>query len=108
MHEGDRDAPLLPCREQETQRFRVTTTVSANGHASFELRYEELLQRRLGTYRYAVAVRPRQVVAELCVELSITERAGICDLRVLPFQPADTRRGMSRTVTVPSSVVTAP
>lgn len=86
----------------------MTAAVAANGHVSFELRYEELLQRRLGTYRYAVAVRPRQVVAELRVELSITERAGIGDLRVLPFQPADARRGTSGTVTAPSAAVTAP
>ncbi|NXI65058.1 ITIH6 inhibitor, partial [Anseranas semipalmata] len=72
-------------KEQETQRFHVMATVAAGGWASFELSYEELLQRRLGTYRYAVSIRPRQVVAELRVELSITERAGIGDLRVLPF-----------------------
>ncbi|KAM9167071.1 inter-alpha-trypsin inhibitor heavy chain H6-like, partial [Mergus octosetaceus] len=82
-------------KEQETQRFRVTATVAANGAITFELCYEELLQRRLGTYRYAVAIHPRQVVAELRVELSITERAGISDLRVLPFQPADTQRGQA-------------
>ncbi|NXK57088.1 ITIH6 inhibitor, partial [Chauna torquata] len=73
-------------KEQETQRFRVMAAVAAGRRASFELRYEELLQRRLGTYRYAVSVRPRQVVAELRVELSITERAGIGDLRVLPLR----------------------
>lgn len=108
VHEGDRDAPLLTYREQETQRFRVTATVAANGDISFELCYEELLQRRLGAYRYAVAIHPRQVVAELRVELSITERAGISALRVLPFQPADTWRGTATTVTTPSVEVTAP
>uniref|UniRef100_A0A493SXR4 VWFA domain-containing protein n=1 Tax=Anas platyrhynchos platyrhynchos TaxID=8840 RepID=A0A493SXR4_ANAPP len=83
--------------EQETQRFRVTATVASNGDISFELCYEELLQRRLGAYRYAVAIHPRQIVAELRVELSITERAGISDLRVLPFHPADTQQGMKGT-----------
>ncbi|NWZ30209.1 ITIH6 inhibitor, partial [Asarcornis scutulata] len=82
-------------KEQESQRFRVTATVAANGDISFELCYEELLQRRLGAYRYAVAIHPRQIVAELRVELSITERAGISELRVLPFQPADTRQGQA-------------
>uniref|UniRef100_A0A8B9ZVD3 Inter-alpha-trypsin inhibitor heavy chain family member 6 n=1 Tax=Anas zonorhyncha TaxID=75864 RepID=A0A8B9ZVD3_9AVES len=88
--------------EQEPQRFRVTATVASNGDISFELCYEELLQRRLGAYRYAVAIHPRQIVAELRVELSITERAGISDLRVLPFHPADTQQGMAMMVTTPS------
>uniref|UniRef100_A0A8B9ZV90 Inter-alpha-trypsin inhibitor heavy chain family member 6 n=1 Tax=Anas zonorhyncha TaxID=75864 RepID=A0A8B9ZV90_9AVES len=90
----------------EPQRFRVTATVASNGDISFELCYEELLQRRLGAYRYAVAIHPRQIVAELRVELSITERAGISDLRVLPFHPADTQQGMAMMVTTPSIEVT--
>lgn len=86
----------------------MTATVASSGDISFELCYEELLQRRLGAYRYAVAIHPRQIVAELRVELSITERAGISDLRVLPFHPADTQQGMAITVTTPSVEVTAP
>uniref|UniRef100_A0A8V0X2W9 Inter-alpha-trypsin inhibitor heavy chain family member 6 n=1 Tax=Gallus gallus TaxID=9031 RepID=A0A8V0X2W9_CHICK len=69
----------------ETQRFHVTASVAAGGDASFELCYEELLRRRLGTYRYTVHLHPQRVVPELRVELSITERAGIAELRVLPL-----------------------
>ncbi|NXJ14047.1 ITIH6 inhibitor, partial [Odontophorus gujanensis] len=72
-------------KEKETQRFHVTVSVAAGGDASFELCYEELLRRRLGTYRYAVRLHPQRVVAELHVELSIAERAGIAELRVLPL-----------------------
>uniref|UniRef100_A0A8V0X7L7 Inter-alpha-trypsin inhibitor heavy chain family member 6 n=1 Tax=Gallus gallus TaxID=9031 RepID=A0A8V0X7L7_CHICK len=70
---------------KETQRFHVTASVAAGGDASFELCYEELLRRRLGTYRYTVHLHPQRVVPELRVELSITERAGIAELRVLPL-----------------------
>ncbi|XP_021238992.1 inter-alpha-trypsin inhibitor heavy chain H6 [Numida meleagris] len=72
-------------KEKETQRFRVMASVAAGGDASFELCYEELLRRRLGTYRYAVHLHPRRIAAELRVELSIAERAGIAELRVLPL-----------------------
>ncbi|XP_015128612.2 inter-alpha-trypsin inhibitor heavy chain H6 isoform X3 [Gallus gallus] len=80
-----RTAAHVGTKEKETQRFHVTASVAAGGDASFELCYEELLRRRLGTYRYTVHLHPQRVVPELRVELSITERAGIAELRVLPL-----------------------
>ncbi|XP_025935186.1 LOW QUALITY PROTEIN: inter-alpha-trypsin inhibitor heavy chain H6 [Apteryx rowi] len=73
-------------RERETERFRVSASVAAGSTVAFELRYEELLQRRLGHYQHAVSVRPGQVVPGLSVELSIAERAGLGFVRVLPLR----------------------
>ncbi|XP_067171174.1 inter-alpha-trypsin inhibitor heavy chain H6 [Apteryx mantelli] len=73
-------------REREMERFRVSASVAAGSTVAFELRYEELLQRRLGHYQHAVSVRPGQVVPGLSVELSIAERAGLGFVRVLPLR----------------------
>ncbi|XP_062454627.1 inter-alpha-trypsin inhibitor heavy chain H6 [Rhea pennata] len=73
-------------RERETERFRVSASMAAGGTVAFELHYEELLQRHLGHYEHAVSIRPGRVVANLSVELSIAERAGLGFVRVLPLR----------------------
>uniref|UniRef100_A0A8C8ST78 Inter-alpha-trypsin inhibitor heavy chain family member 6 n=1 Tax=Pelusios castaneus TaxID=367368 RepID=A0A8C8ST78_9SAUR len=76
-------------RDRETEKFRVSASVSAGNQVSFELSYEELLHRHLGKYQHAVSVRPRQVVGNLTVEVSISERTGIDYVHVLPLRDAD-------------------
>ncbi|XP_029769191.1 inter-alpha-trypsin inhibitor heavy chain H6 [Terrapene carolina triunguis] len=73
-------------RDRETEKFRVSASVAAGSQVSFELCYEELLQRHLGKYQHAVSVRPRQVVGNLTVEVSISERTGIDYVHVLPLR----------------------
>ncbi|KAM7134137.1 inter-alpha-trypsin inhibitor heavy chain H6 [Macrochelys suwanniensis] len=73
-------------RDRETEKFRVSASVAAGSHVSFELSYEEMLQRHLGKYQHAVSVRPQQVVGNLTVEVSISERTGIDYIHVLPLR----------------------
>ncbi|XP_053870720.1 inter-alpha-trypsin inhibitor heavy chain H6 [Malaclemys terrapin pileata] len=73
-------------RVRETEKFRVSASVAAGSQVSFELSYEELLQRHLGKYQHAVSVRPQQVVGNLTVEVSISERTGIAYVHVLPLR----------------------
>ncbi|XP_008173959.2 inter-alpha-trypsin inhibitor heavy chain H6 [Chrysemys picta bellii] len=73
-------------RDRETEKFRVSASVAAGSQVSFELSYEELLQRHLGKYQHAVSVRPQQVVGNLTVEVSISERTGIAYVHVLPLR----------------------
>ncbi|CAM5131604.1 unnamed protein product [Natator depressus] len=73
-------------RDRETEKFRVSASVAAGSQVSFELSYEELLQRHLGKYQHAVSVRPQQVVGNLTVEVSISERTGIDYVHVLPLR----------------------
>uniref|UniRef100_A0A8C8SUW1 Inter-alpha-trypsin inhibitor heavy chain family member 6 n=1 Tax=Pelusios castaneus TaxID=367368 RepID=A0A8C8SUW1_9SAUR len=77
-------------RDRETEKFRVSASVSAGNQVSFELSYEELLHRHLGKYQHAVSVRPRQVVGNLTVEVSISERTGIDYVHVLPLRTSQT------------------
>ncbi|KAG6921981.1 inter-alpha-trypsin inhibitor heavy chain family member 6, partial [Chelydra serpentina] len=45
-----------------------------------------MLQRHVGKYQHAVSVRPQQVVGNLTVEVSISERTGIDYVHVLPLR----------------------
>uniref|UniRef100_F6PM26 Inter-alpha-trypsin inhibitor heavy chain family member 6 n=1 Tax=Ornithorhynchus anatinus TaxID=9258 RepID=F6PM26_ORNAN len=73
-------------KDRETEKFRVSTSVEAGGTVTFTLSYEELLQRHLGKYQHAVSVRPQQVVKNLSVEVTISERTGIDYIHVLPLR----------------------
>uniref|UniRef100_A0A6I8R5G5 Inter-alpha-trypsin inhibitor heavy chain family member 6 n=1 Tax=Xenopus tropicalis TaxID=8364 RepID=A0A6I8R5G5_XENTR len=73
-------------RDRETVKFRVSVNVEAGEEITFELTYEELLRRHLGKYEYAVSVPSWQVVQNLSVEITISERTGIEYVRVLPLR----------------------
>uniref|UniRef100_A0A670K9V9 Inter-alpha-trypsin inhibitor heavy chain family member 6 n=1 Tax=Podarcis muralis TaxID=64176 RepID=A0A670K9V9_PODMU len=85
-------------KDRETEKFRVSASVEAGGKVAFELTYEELLQRHLGKYQHAISIRPHQVVRNLSVEVSISERTGISYVHVLPLRTSrlltNTLRGM--------------
>ncbi|XP_053329828.1 inter-alpha-trypsin inhibitor heavy chain H6 [Spea bombifrons] len=82
-------------RDRETEKFRVMVNVEAGGEIGFTLTYEELLRRQLGKYEHTVSVRPGQVVQNLTVEVTISERTGIEYVRVLPLR---TSRLLTNTV----------
>ncbi|XP_075774581.1 LOW QUALITY PROTEIN: inter-alpha-trypsin inhibitor heavy chain H6 [Pelodiscus sinensis] len=81
-----RTAAHVGTRDREMEKFRVSASVAAGSQVSFELSYEELLQRHMGKYQHAVSVRPQQVVENLTVVVSISERTGIDHLHVLPLR----------------------
>uniref|UniRef100_A0A8C4TK52 Inter-alpha-trypsin inhibitor heavy chain family member 6 n=1 Tax=Erpetoichthys calabaricus TaxID=27687 RepID=A0A8C4TK52_ERPCA len=80
---------------KETEKFRLAINVEAESQMTFTLTYEELLQRRLGHYEVVLSVRPGQLVSNLTLELSISERTGISFLKVLPLR---TTKLLSNTV----------
>ncbi|CAH2316526.1 inter-alpha-trypsin inhibitor heavy chain H6 [Pelobates cultripes] len=71
---------------RDTEKFRVMVNVEAGGEIGFTLTYEELLRRQLGKYEHAVSVRPGQIVQNLSVEVTISERTGIEYVQVLPLR----------------------
>ncbi|KAM4697127.1 inter-alpha-trypsin inhibitor heavy chain H6 [Rhinophrynus dorsalis] len=82
-------------RDREIEKFRVSMNVEAGGEMTFTLTYEQLLRRQLGKYEHAVSVRPGQVVQNLTVEVTVSERTGIEYIQVLPLR---TSRLMTNTV----------
>uniref|UniRef100_A0A8C5ETK0 Inter-alpha-trypsin inhibitor heavy chain family member 6 n=1 Tax=Gouania willdenowi TaxID=441366 RepID=A0A8C5ETK0_GOUWI len=72
--------------EREVEKFRVAVSVPSGTRMSFLLSYEELLPRRLGRYELSLGLRPGQLVPNLTVDVSITERTGISFIKVLPLK----------------------
>ncbi|XP_077140658.1 inter-alpha-trypsin inhibitor heavy chain H6 isoform X1 [Ranitomeya variabilis] len=73
-------------RDRETEKFRVSMSVEAGGEITFTLTYEELLRRQLGKYEHSISVKPGQIVQNLTVQVTISERTGIDYVRVLPLR----------------------
>ncbi|XP_073397080.1 inter-alpha-trypsin inhibitor heavy chain H6 [Dendrobates tinctorius] len=73
-------------RDRETEKFRVSMNVEAGGEITFTLTYEELLRRQLGKYEHSVSVKPGQIVQNLTVQVTISERTGIDYVQVLPLR----------------------
>uniref|UniRef100_A0A8C6XZ26 Inter-alpha-trypsin inhibitor heavy chain family member 6 n=1 Tax=Naja naja TaxID=35670 RepID=A0A8C6XZ26_NAJNA len=90
-----RTAAHVGTKDREIEKFRVSTSVEAGRKVAFELTYEELLQRHLGKYQHAISIRPQQLVRNLTVEVSISERTGIDHVQVLPLR---TSRLMTNTL----------
>ncbi|XP_077196425.1 inter-alpha-trypsin inhibitor heavy chain H5 isoform X2 [Paroedura picta] len=75
------------------ETFKASGTIPRKGQAVFLLHYEELMQRRLGKYQYALSIRPQQLVGRLRVEVNILENAGITSLEVPPLQSSRSQGG---------------
>nr|XP_033777545.1 inter-alpha-trypsin inhibitor heavy chain H6 isoform X2 [Geotrypetes seraphini] len=81
-----RTAAHVGTKDRETERFRVLVSVAGGEEIMFALTYEELLRRHLGKYEHAVSVRPQQVVHNLTVTVTVSERTGIDYIHVLPLR----------------------
>ncbi|KAM3925913.1 inter-alpha-trypsin inhibitor heavy chain H5 [Leptodactylus fuscus] len=92
--------------ENGMETFNATAIIPGKNKAVFLLKYEELLQRRLGVYEHAVSVRPMQLVGNLMVETTIWETSGITFLEVLPLQNNKQKsKNMNATAPPPSTVI---
>ncbi|XP_027899758.1 inter-alpha-trypsin inhibitor heavy chain H5 [Xiphophorus couchianus] len=72
--------------EPEVELFRTTVSIPGRNQAVFLLMYEELLQRRLGSYELVTSLRPLQLVSRLSLDVTIVDHAPIVDLEVLPLR----------------------
>uniref|UniRef100_A0A672IRI4 Inter-alpha-trypsin inhibitor heavy chain family member 6 n=1 Tax=Salarias fasciatus TaxID=181472 RepID=A0A672IRI4_SALFA len=71
---------------REIEKFRVAVSVPSGARMSFLLTYEELLPRRLGRYELSLGLRLGQLVQNLTLDVSITERTGISFIKVFPLK----------------------
>ncbi|KAM6924500.1 inter-alpha-trypsin inhibitor heavy chain H6 [Xenentodon cancila] len=79
-------AGLVATKEREIEKFRVAVSVPPGTRMSFFLSYEELIIRRLGRYELSLGLRPGQLVQNLTLDVSITERTGLSFIKVLPLK----------------------
>ncbi|XP_063071691.1 inter-alpha-trypsin inhibitor heavy chain H3-like isoform X2 [Engraulis encrasicolus] len=62
--------------------FKTSVAVAAHSKVTFELTYEELLQRRLGKYELLINTQPGQPVKDFKIEVKMYEKPGINFLEV--------------------------
>ncbi|XP_023709353.1 inter-alpha-trypsin inhibitor heavy chain H4 isoform X1 [Cryptotermes secundus] len=77
-----RTAGHVALSTRDSQRFAVSVNVEPHKKIDFRLTYEELLGRRLGTYRHVLNLDPGQIVQDLRVTTRISESSNITSLRV--------------------------
>ncbi|CAO2638179.1 Inter alpha-trypsin inhibitor, heavy chain 4 [Lemmus lemmus] len=70
-------AGLVKTAGRQTEQFEVSVTVAPKAKITFELIYQELLRRRLGTYELLLQVKPQQLVKHLQMDIHIFEPQGI-------------------------------
>nr|XP_048276995.1 inter-alpha-trypsin inhibitor heavy chain H4 isoform X1 [Myodes glareolus] len=70
-------AGLVKTAGRQTEQFEVSVTVAPKAKITFELIYQELLRRRLGTYELLLKVKPKQLVKHLQMDIHILEPQGI-------------------------------
>ncbi|KAJ8301348.1 hypothetical protein KUTeg_020335, partial [Tegillarca granosa] len=61
---------LMP---RETNRFKVEVNVAAQSKVTFNLTYQELLYRNLGSYEHVIYIQPGQIVDDMRIDVSILE-----------------------------------
>ncbi|XP_063224499.1 inter-alpha-trypsin inhibitor heavy chain H4-like isoform X2 [Bacillus rossius redtenbacheri] len=71
---------------RDSNRFTVSVNVEPQSKVTFNLTYEELLTRRLGTYNHVINLYPGQVVRDLQVDVFIKEARNITVLRIPELQ----------------------
>ncbi|XP_036414966.1 inter-alpha-trypsin inhibitor heavy chain H3-like [Colossoma macropomum] len=64
------------------EEFKTSVTVAAFSKVTFELTYEELLQRQHGKYQLLINAQPMQPVADFKIDVYIEESPGISFLEV--------------------------
>ncbi|XP_043930570.1 inter-alpha-trypsin inhibitor heavy chain H3-like [Protopterus annectens] len=70
-------AGLVKATGRKIENFKVSVNIAATSKVTFELVYEELLQRNLGKYELLIRVKPNQLVRHFQIEAHIFEPQGI-------------------------------
>ncbi|XP_009580280.1 PREDICTED: inter-alpha-trypsin inhibitor heavy chain H4 [Fulmarus glacialis] len=70
-------AGLVKITGRKLEQFHVSISIAAASKVTFELRYEELLKRRLGKFELLIKVRPKQLVKHFQIDVHIFEPQGI-------------------------------
>ncbi|KAL2091288.1 hypothetical protein ACEWY4_013551 [Coilia grayii] len=75
-------AGLVSSVGRTLEDFKTSVAVAAHSKVTFELTYEELLQRRLGKYELLINAQPGQIVKDFKIDVKIYEKPGINFLEV--------------------------
>lgn len=95
-------------KPRDTNKFRVTINVAAQSEVTFQLTYDELLQRKRGQYEHIIYIDPKQVVHQLLVEVFIYESREITALRIPPVRNDILSNSFEYITTNPLAIVERP
>ncbi|XP_076469052.1 inter-alpha-trypsin inhibitor heavy chain H3-like [Babylonia areolata] len=93
-------------KPRETNQFKVEINVASEEKVTFNLTYQEVLERRLGVYEHVIYINPGQAVEDLSIEVAIEENREITYLHVPPLRNDLTTVDLSATHS--SAVVSRP
>ena len=65
-----------PTRRLDMDMFTVSVNLASRASAIFELRYQELIDRRNGLYKQVINVKPNQIVPDFQIKCSYNEPQG--------------------------------
>ncbi|XP_046564724.1 inter-alpha-trypsin inhibitor heavy chain H2-like [Haliotis rubra] len=69
----------------ETNKFRLIVNVPGKAYLTFNLTYEEVLQRRDGVYTHSIYIDPGQPVPDMKIDVAIQDTRDITTLKVPPI-----------------------
>ncbi|XP_049860402.1 inter-alpha-trypsin inhibitor heavy chain H4-like isoform X2 [Schistocerca gregaria] len=87
--EGGQGAAHVQLSARDSNVVSVSVNVEAQKKVTFNLTYEELLQRELGAYHLRINLNPGQIVNDLSVEVYINETSDITLLEVPSLQQSN-------------------
>lgn len=73
-------------RLRETNTFRVSLQLAPHDGVTFNLTYQEILERRQGTYDHVLYINPGHPVDDMRVDVTIEENREITFLHVPPIR----------------------
>ncbi|KAK6176831.1 hypothetical protein SNE40_015057 [Patella caerulea] len=82
--EEGKTAGHISAKPNEFNKFKVAVAVAPESKVTFNLTYQEVLERRLGSYGHEIYINPRQPVRDLQVKVSIQE---VRDLKYVSIPP---------------------
>ena len=79
---------ILICsfRPRHTNRFSVDVNVAAESKVTFNLTYQELLERVYGEYEHIIYIDPGQIIEDFQIDVSIEESKEITKVSVPPLR----------------------
>ena len=70
-------------------RYEIKMNIDSWDNVTFELTYEELLERSQDRYQHWVSIAPSQVVKDLTTTVNVNDLGGIKWIRAYPVQSGE-------------------
>lgn len=83
---GFTNIKLSRYRPRHTNRFSVDVNVAAESSVTFNLTYQELLERVYGEYEHIIYIDPGQIVEDFKIDVAIHESRDITKVSVPPIR----------------------